>query len=98
MSIDQKQVENIAQLAKLQFTDEAKERLVQELEQIVTYVDKLNELDVADVAPTAHVLALTNVFREDEVEEWITREEALRNAPAQQDGYFCVPKVINNQE
>ncbi|OGB98765.1 asparaginyl/glutamyl-tRNA amidotransferase subunit C [candidate division KSB1 bacterium RBG_16_48_16] len=94
MSVTIQDVENIARLAKLAFTEEEKKRFVDQFNQILAYVEKLNELDTDDVVPTYHVLDLKNVMREDVVEPWLTQEEALANAPKQKNGYFSVPKVI----
>jgi aspartyl-tRNA(Asn)/glutamyl-tRNA(Gln) amidotransferase subunit C len=94
MSVTIQDVDKIAQLAKLAFTEEEKKRFVDQFNQILAYVEKLNELDTDDVAPTYHVLDLKNVMREDVVEPWLTQEEALANAPKQKNGYFSVPKVI----
>ncbi|MFQ6113435.1 MAG: Asp-tRNA(Asn)/Glu-tRNA(Gln) amidotransferase subunit GatC [bacterium] len=94
MSITIQDVEKIAALAKLEFSSEEKQKLAKQLDQIVAYVEKLNELDTESVPPTSHVIDLKNVLREDKVEEWLTQEEALRNAPAKKHGYFSVPKVI----
>ena len=94
MSVTIRDVENIARLAKLAFTEEEKKRFVDQFNQILAYVEKLNELDTDDVVPTYHVLDLKNVMREDVVEPWLTQEEALANAPKQKNCYFSVPKVI----
>ena len=94
MSISTHDVQKIAKLAKLAFSDEEMHRLVSQLDQIVAYVEKLNELDTRDVEPTSHVLDLKNVFRNDEVDNWLTQDEVLQNAPARQHGFFSVPKVI----
>jgi aspartyl-tRNA(Asn)/glutamyl-tRNA(Gln) amidotransferase subunit C len=94
MVVNIEQVENIAKLAKLSFTEEEKSKFVEQFNQILQYVEKLNELDMGQVEPTSHVLGLTNVTRDDLVQSWLTQEEALENAPKKQDGYFSVPKVI----
>ena len=94
MSVTIHEVENIAKLAKLSFSDEEKLKFVEQFNQILGYVEKLNELDTENVTPTSHVLGLTNVMREDKVEPWLTQEEALMNAPRKKGGYFSVPKVI----
>jgi aspartyl-tRNA(Asn)/glutamyl-tRNA(Gln) amidotransferase subunit C len=94
MSITIAEVDKVAALAKLQFSVKEKQRLANELAQIVGYMEKLNELDTEKVAPTSHVIDLKNVYREDKVESSLTQEEALKNAPAQRHGYFSVPKVI----
>ena len=94
MPITLAEVKHVAALAKLSFTDDELTKIVKELDAIVGYVEQLKELNVDDVPPTAHVLDLHNVFRDDKVEPWLTNEEALKNAPAQKNGYFSVPKVI----
>ena len=94
MSVTLQEVEKIAQLAKLSFSEEEKQKFTEQFNQILAYMEKLNELDTENVEPTAHVLELKNVMRRDEVKEWLSQEEALRNAPRKKDGYFSVPKVI----
>jgi len=94
MPIALAEVKHVAALAKLSFTDEELAKIAKELDAIVGYVEQLKELNVDDVPPTAHVLDLHNVFRDDKVEPWLTNEEALQNAPTQKIGYFSVPKVI----
>ena len=94
MSVTIEQVENIARLAKLSFSDEEKETFVEQFNQILNYMEKLNELDTTNVAPTYNVLELNNVMRPDEVRSWLSQAEALANAPASSHGYFSVPKVI----
>jgi aspartyl-tRNA(Asn)/glutamyl-tRNA(Gln) amidotransferase subunit C len=94
VSITIEDVEKVAALAKLEFTIEEKQKLAKQLDQIVAYVEKLNELEVENVKPTSHVIELKNVLREDKVEAWLSQEEALKNAPAKKNGYFSVPKVI----
>jgi aspartyl-tRNA(Asn)/glutamyl-tRNA(Gln) amidotransferase subunit C len=94
MSISIEEVRYIAALARLRFSEEEEERMAQQMSSILDYMAKLNELDTEDVPPMSHVLDLNNVFREDVVEERITREEALRNAPESDSDYFRVPKVI----
>lgn len=68
--------------------------MAQQMSSILDYMAKLNELDTEDVPPMSHVLDLSNVFRDDEAEARITRDEALRNAPESDSEYFRVPKVI----
>ncbi|MFQ5648327.1 MAG: Asp-tRNA(Asn)/Glu-tRNA(Gln) amidotransferase subunit GatC [bacterium] len=94
MSITLEDVEKTARLAKLEFSVEEKQALVRHLDQIVAYVEQLNELDTDGVEPTSHVLDLRNIFREDEVNASMSQTDALKNAPKQKDGYFSVPKVI----
>ncbi|UCE05642.1 MAG: Asp-tRNA(Asn)/Glu-tRNA(Gln) amidotransferase subunit GatC [bacterium] len=94
MAITKAEVEKIAKLAKLKFTEDEKEKLTEELAQIIAYVEKLDELDLENVAPTPHVLNLKNIMRDDEVRSGLSQEEALMNAPARHSGFFSVPKVI----
>jgi aspartyl-tRNA(Asn)/glutamyl-tRNA(Gln) amidotransferase subunit C len=88
------QVRYIASLARLRFTDEEEERLATEMNDILGYVEKLDELDTSGVQPMSHVLDLHNVFRDDVVEARISREEALKNAPDADSVYIRAPKVI----
>jgi aspartyl-tRNA(Asn)/glutamyl-tRNA(Gln) amidotransferase subunit C len=94
MSVTLQQVESIATLAKLTFSDEEKETFVEQFNQILKYMEKLNELDTENVEPTYNVLDLKNVTRADVAKPWLTQEEALANAPKSKHGFFSVPKVI----
>jgi aspartyl-tRNA(Asn)/glutamyl-tRNA(Gln) amidotransferase subunit C len=94
MSVTTDDVRHIASLARLRFTDAEQERLAGELSRILDYVDQLDELDTTDVPPMAHVFDAPTVFRPDRVEERVTRDEALANAPDADGSYFRVPKVI----
>jgi len=94
MPITKEDVEKIAKLAKLEFTEEEKQKFTQQLAEIVNYVEKLKELDTDDVEPTSHVIELKNVLREDRVRKSLSQEEALANAPAKRRSHFSVPKVI----
>ena len=94
MKIDRKEVEHVAQLARLKFDDEQIEMLLKQMNSILDYFDKLQELDTGDTEPTSHAVALNNVFRDDKVEESPDRELLLKNAPSQEKGCFKVPKVI----
>ncbi len=95
MAVTKKDVEYIANLARLSFNDEELENFTHELNEILSYVDKLNELDTGNVEPLSHTVENKNVFRTDEVKPSIDREEALKNAPERTDEFFVVPKVIN---
>ena len=94
MSVTLEQVDTIARLAKLEFSEQEKETFVQQFNQILEYMEKLDELNTDDVEPTYNVLDLSNVMRADEVQPWLTQEEALANAPKAKHGFFSVPKVI----
>ncbi len=91
-------VEYVASLAQLELDAAAKERLVQEMGEILAYMDKLNELDTANVEPMMHAMEMTNVFREDVVESSISRETALQNAPVHDGQYFIVPRILEGDE
>jgi len=94
MAITKKEVEHVALLARLELTEEEKEVYTQQLNSILEYVHKLDRLDTNEVIPTAHVLPLRNVFREDVTTAGLPQEKALENAPEQHDGFFKVPKIV----
>ena len=95
MSVTKKDVEYIANLARLSFNDEELENFTHELNEILNYVEKLNELDTENIEPLSHPIENKNVFRADEVKPSIDREDALKNAPEKTEEFFVVPKVIN---
>lgn len=97
MAVSLHDVEHVARLAKLSFTESEKKKLVNELNSILEYMEQLNELDTKNVDPLSHVIELSNVFREDIVKPGLTREEALRNAPARGEKFFKVPKVLGDR-
>lgn len=94
MSISIKDVEHVAKLARLELSEQDKEKFTGQLNSILKFAEKLNELDTENVEPTSHVLDIKNVVRQDEVKASLPREEALRNAPSQEDGHFKVPPII----
>ena len=94
MAITIDQVRYIASLARLRFTEEEERIVAKQMSEILDYMAKLGELDTSDVSPMTHVLELSNVLREDEVQERISTGEALSNAPDADAEYFRVPKVI----
>lgn len=94
MKITIKEVEHVARLARLELTKEEKEQMRAQLDSILSYIEKLNELDTSAVEPTSHVLPMKNVFREDEVRPSLPQEEALANAPERQDLFFRVPRIL----
>lgn len=94
MPISIERVEEVAALAKLRLPSEEKARLAKELDQIVAYVEKLNEVDTDQIEPTSQVVESPTALREDQVDKWLTQEGALHNAPVSRKGYFSVPKVI----
>ena len=94
MAVTLKDVKHIAELARLEFSNEELENFTHQLNQILEYVEKLNELDTENVEPLSHPIEGNNAFREDELKPSISREEALKNAPDSDDKFFKVPKVI----
>lgn len=96
--ITTKDVEYVAGLAQLELDAAAKERLVQEMGEILAYMDKLNELDTTNVEPMMHAMEMTNVFREDVVEASIPHDTALRNAPVHDGQFFIVPRILEGDE
>ena len=94
MKISQEEIKNIALLSRLEIKDlEAAEKA---LSNILTYVEELEELDLTDVEPMTHAVPLQNVYRLDEMKPSLPREAALQNAPEEENGYFRVPRVVQN--
>lgn len=94
MKITRDEVEHVAKLARLAITETEKEMYSQQLSNILTYIEKLKELDTSKVEPTSHVLPMKNIFREDEIRPSLPREEILKNAPDCTEEFFRVPKII----
>lgn len=94
MALSREEVLHVAELARLSLRPEEVELFTRQLNDILAYVQKLEELDTTAVAPLAHVIPLFNAFREDVVKEGLPLEAALKNAPAREEGSFLVPKVI----
>jgi aspartyl-tRNA(Asn)/glutamyl-tRNA(Gln) amidotransferase subunit C len=88
------EIGHIALLARLELSEEEKALFSRQLGSIIEYIEKLNELDTGSVEPTAHVLPLHNVFREDSVQPSLPREMALQNAPERNEQFYRVPKII----
>jgi aspartyl-tRNA(Asn)/glutamyl-tRNA(Gln) amidotransferase subunit C len=95
MEVNDALVEKLAVLARLQFNNEEKENLRKDLQRMIAFVDKLNELNTDGVEPLLHMSDSVNILREDLVQGSIPREEGLKNAPETDGVYFKVPKVIN---
>jgi len=96
MKIQKKEVEDVGRLARIELSEDEKELFGQQLSSILSYIEKLKELDTSQVEPTTHVLPLHNVFREDKVLPSLSPEQALANAPEAMDGFYRVPKIIEN--
>jgi aspartyl-tRNA(Asn)/glutamyl-tRNA(Gln) amidotransferase subunit C len=94
MKISRQEVEHVARLARLELAVQEEDKLTDQLSNILTYVEKLNELDTKGVLPTSHVLDINNVMRSDTPEEGLTQERALANAPEKAAGHYKVPKII----
>lgn len=94
MTITKEDVEHVAALSKLEFSDEEKENYTKQLNVILEYVNQLNELDTEGIKPTYHVMSVTNVMREDEVRPSMSGDKVLMNAPETQEGCFKVPRII----
>jgi aspartyl-tRNA(Asn)/glutamyl-tRNA(Gln) amidotransferase subunit C len=94
MDINNEMIDKLADLAKLEFTAEEKEKLKGDLSRITKFFEKLNELNTDHVEPLIFMTDEVNVLRADEVHHPINKEEALKNAPAKDSDYFRVPKFI----
>lgn len=94
MSVSEKEVRYVADLARLQLSDEEVKSLSGDMNKILGYMDLLNELDTSDVEPLEHVIEMDSRLRTDKAKPTITHEEALKNAPDADSDYFRVPKVI----
>lgn len=94
MSAPDFNIKYVAHLARLKLTPEEETQLGAQLGNILGYIEKLKEVDVTGVEPTAHAFPLVNVFRADEPRPGLSTEEALRNAPKRANGLFVVPKVV----
>ncbi len=94
MKITKKEVEHVALLARLRLTEEEVSAFLKQLDSILSYMDKLNKLNTYGIEPTTHSMPISNPYREDEVKPSLSREDALKNAPEREDGFFRVPRII----
>lgn len=94
MEVNDSVIEKLAHLARLKFDAADKEEIKKDLQKMIAFVEKLNELDLEAVEPLLHMSDEVNVLREDEVSNSISREEALKNAPPHDEKFFKAPKVI----
>ena len=92
--ITKKEVEHVAKLAKLKFNEEEKEEFTSQLNSILDYFKKLNELDTEKVEPTAYVISMPNLLNEDKIKPSLPQEEVLSNSKHVKNGYFKVPKIM----
>ena len=94
--IDEELVRKVARLSRLELTEAEVEEFTGQLSAILDYVEKMNELDTDNVEPLAHCLPVSNVFRADSVKESLGAEKTLANAPQRDDGFFKVPKILDD--
>jgi aspartyl-tRNA(Asn)/glutamyl-tRNA(Gln) amidotransferase subunit C len=94
--IDIATVNEVAHLARLEFTEEGKVDILNDMNRMLAFVDKLNEMDTEGVSPLIYMTDEVNVMREDVAKETLTQKQALKNAPKKDSDYFKVPKVIDN--
>jgi aspartyl-tRNA(Asn)/glutamyl-tRNA(Gln) amidotransferase subunit C len=97
MKITVEEVEHVAKLSRLTFSPEETALFTRQLDNILGYVDKLNELDTTGIEPTSHVLPIKNVFKVDEARPSLTPDEALSNAPERSGDFYRVLKILNNK-
>lgn len=95
MKISSREVEYVAHLARLEISEKDREKFTAQLNDILLYIDKLNELDTKGVEPMSHAISVTNAFREDKVVDSIGTKQTLANAPDARGEFFRVPKVID---
>lgn len=94
MNVSDEMISKLANLARLEFNDTEKEEIKEDLQKMIGFIDKLNELDTSGVEPLLHMSDNVNILREDEVTGMISTSDALKNAPFHDDHFFKVPKVI----
>ncbi len=95
MAITEDEVRYVAHLSRLALSEEEVDTFGRQLDDIISYVEKLNELDTSDVEPMIHAADQKNVFREDRAGESLRRKEALQNAPEKAEGCFKVPRILD---
>lgn len=94
MAIDKETVKYVAHLARIELQPDELEKLSGQLHDILGFIDKLSTLDTGQVNPSSHILAISNVLREDKPHESLSPDKALENAPAKKDNFFSVPKIL----
>ena len=98
MNLDKETVEKLADLARLEFSEKEKNAMLEDMNKIIGFVDKINELELEGVEPLIYLTEEENVLRADEIREQVTKDEALKNAPDRDTDYFRVPKVLKREE
>lgn len=94
MKIDQTLIDKLARLSQLEFNSDTKAKMEDDLNKILAFVDKLNEIDTENIEPLIYLNEETNKLREDEIGEHLPKEKALKNAPSKDSDYFKVPTVL----
>ena len=97
MKISEQDIKTVASLSRLRIREEEAEDVIFQLNKILTYVENLQAIDTTNIEPTTYALPMQNIFREDKVKPSLARELALSNAPLKEDGYFKVPRVLEEQ-
>lgn len=97
MGIDRPAVDHVARLARLDLSEAERDRMSRELAKILEHAERIQALDLDGVEPTAHAVPQRNVMRRDEIRPGLGRDEALRNAPAAEDGRFRVPRILEEE-
>ncbi len=96
MKISKEEVEHVAHLARLNLNSQELAKMTQQLDTILSYVEKLNELETEGIQPTTHAFSIYNAFRDDLVDDSLSQGEALTNGSKHNDQYFIVPRIIQS--
>ena len=94
MKVTEEDIKAVASLSRLSIREEESAEIISQLDNFLNYVENLKKIDTTNIEPTTYALPMQNIFREDEVKPSLDREFALKNAPLKEDGYFKVPKVL----
>jgi len=94
MTITKDEIIHVANLARLEISEASLDKFADQVDEILEYINTLNQVDTSKVQGTSHAIALTNAFREDHVKEHLENRQALFNAPEKEDGTFVVPKIV----
>ena len=97
MKVDNKLIDDLSRLAKLKFDEKTIEEMKSDFENILGFIDKLSEIDTEGVEPLIYLSDEINILRADEIEEEVTQEQALKNAPEKDSDYFKVPTVLKKE-
>ena len=97
MKVTEQDIKTVASLSRLSISEEELPQVMEQLDKFLVYVENLQTIDTANIEPTTYALPMQNVFRKDEVKKSLDRELALSNAPLKEDGYFKVPRVLEEE-